>query len=180
MIMFSKFSHLLAGLICWLLALALLIQTGLPKRTDQTAEAGSLAPPFSLLRPDLDSFALEQVRGQVTLINFWATWCAPCRVEMQVLQELYRSHAPRIRILAVNLGESPRRVTQWVEELGLSYDILLDPLQSVAQLYRIRGQPSTYLLDAEHRIQHIYFGPVSLARLAQDIERISDSSARRL
>ena len=178
--MFSQFSHLLAGLACLLLALALLIQAGLPKRTDRAAEVGSLAPPFSLLRPDLDSFALEQARGQVTLINFWATWCAPCRVEMQALQELHQTHSPPIRILAVNLGESPRRVTQWVEELGLSYDILLDPLQSAAQLYRIRGQPSTYLLDAEHRIQHIYFGSVSLARLAQDIARISRSSAGRL
>lgn len=178
--MFSQFSHLLAGLACLLLALALLIQAGLPKRTDRAAEVGSLAPPFSLLRPNLDSFALEQARGQVTLINFWATWCAPCRVEMQLLQELHRSHSPPIRILAVNLGESPRRVIQWVEELGLNYDILLDPLQSAAQLYRIRGQPSTYLLDAEHRIQHIYFGPVSLARLAQDIARISNFSVGRL
>lgn len=178
--MFSQFSYWLAGLACLLLALALLIQAGLPKRTVQAAEVGSLAPPFRLLSLDLDSFALEQARGQVTLINFWATWCAPCRAEMQALQELHRSHLPPIRILAVNLGESPRRVTQWVKELGLSYDILLDPLQSVAQLYRIRGQPSTYLLDAEHRIQHIYFGPVSLARLTQDIERISRSSAGRL
>lgn len=178
--MFSKFSYWLAGLACLFLALALLIQTGLPKRTAQAAEAGSPAPPFSLLRPDLDSFALEQARGQVTFINFWATWCAPCRVEMQALQELHRSHSPPVRILAVNLGESPRRVTQWVEELGLSYDILLDPLQSAARLYRVRGQPSTYLLDAEHRIRHIYFGPVSLARLTQDIERISRSSAGQL
>ena len=166
---FSKFSHLLAGIAGLLMALGVLIHGGLPKRR---GEIGTIAPPFTLPKAALDSFTLEQTRGQIAIINFWATWCVPCRAEMQTLQDLYQSH-PQIRILGINLGESPQRVRQWVAELGLGYDILLDPRQSAARLYQIRGQPSTYLLDAEHRIQNIYFGPVSIDRLVRDIDRIS-------
>lgn len=183
MTVFSKLAHLLAGLGCLLAALALLIQAGLPERADYSgffganmaypaAEIGSMAPPFTLLTPNLDSFALAQVQGSITILNFWATWCRPCRTEMQELQNLYRAHPARIRILGINSGESPELVAQWTEELGLTFDILLDPLQSVARLYQIRGQPTTYLLDSEHRIQNIYFGRVSLEQLREAIHAI--------
>jgi len=183
MTVFSKLTHLLAGLVCLLAALALLIQAGLPERAAYSGfsgasmaytapEIGSMAPPFTLLTPNLDSFALGQVRGNITILNFWATWCRPCRTEMQELQNLHRSHPARIRILGINSGESPELVAQWTETLGLTFDILLDPLQSVVRLYQIRGQPTTYLLDAEHRIQNIYFGRVSLEQLRQDIHSI--------
>jgi len=68
----------------------------------------------------------------------------------------------------------PRRFAQ-TSELGLTFDILLDPMESVAQLYQIRGQPSTYLLDAKHRIQNIYFGPIRFEQLSQDIHLITHS-----
>ena len=184
---FSKLTRLLAGLVCWLSALALLIQAGLPNRADYTGfpganrayaapEIGSIAPPFTLITPAFDSFALEQVQGQITILNFWAVSCGPCRREMQELQHLHQSHSSQIRILGINLGESPVFVTQWTKELGLTFDILLDPLQSVAQLYQLRGPPATYLLDAEHRIQNIYFGPVRLEQLEQDIRLITAHS----
>ena len=184
---FSQLTPLLAGIVCWLAALALLIQAGLPRRADYTAspaantayatpEIGATAPPFTLITLDLDLFALEQVQDPIVILNFWATWCLPCRREMQELQNLYQSHPSPIRILGINMGESPARVAQWTKELGLTFDILLDPLQSVWQLYRLRGQPSTYLLDSEHRIQNIYFGPVGLEQLTQDIDLISAHS----
>ena len=183
MTVFSKLAHLFAGFVCLLAALALLIQAGLPERANYTGffsadmaytapEIGSMAPPFTLLTPNLDSFALAQVQGNITILNFWATWCLPCRAEMQELQNLHRSHPARIRILGINSGESPELVAQWTEELGLTFDILLDPLQSAARLYQIRGLPTTYLLDSEHRIQNIYFGRVSLEQLTEAIRSI--------
>jgi len=184
--LFSKLTHLLIGLACLLAALALLSHAGLPKRADYTGfakankvyvapEIGFAAPPFTLITPALDSFALEQVQGSMTIINFWATWCMPCRMELQELQNLYRSYPSQIRILGVNLGESADAVARWTSELGLTFDILLDPMESVAQLYQIRGQPSTYLLDAKHRIQNIYFGPIRFEQLSQDIHLITHS-----
>lgn len=186
MTVFSQFTRLFAGILCWIAALGLLIQVGLPQRADYTRlpganmtdaapEIGSIAPPFTLIAPNLDLFALEQVQDSIVILNFWATWCLPCRREMRELQNLYQSHPSPIRILGINLGESPALVAQWTKELGLTFDILLDPLQSVWQLYRLRGQPSTYLLDAEHRIQNIYFGPVRIEQLAQDIDLIAHS-----
>ena len=84
------------------------------------------------------------------MINFWATWCVPCRVEMPELQAFHEAH-PAVRVLAVNLGESRDLIVDWVTQFGLTFDIVLDTDRSIADLYRLRGQPSTYRRFARRR-----------------------------
>jgi peroxiredoxin len=158
-------------------ALALIIITGLPERADFTGqvipgqlpiapEINAIAPPF--VRPDRNGqiIRLSDFRGTWVIINFWATWCEPCRVEMPILQAIYEARKSEgLRILAVNLGEAPNTIRDWQTTLGLTYDMLVDERQVVAALYHLRGQPSTYVVSPNGIITHIFYGPASESAL---------------
>lgn len=183
----SRIGQLVAALLSLGTAFAILIHAGLPDRAEFTGfiadselyvapEIGSQAPPFKLLTPTSEPLALNDFRGKFTIINFWATWCQPCRREMRELQRLYDTHRGNLHVLAVNLGESADAVRNWSEQLGLSYDLLLDPHNDVAMRYQIRGQPTTYLLDSAHRIQQVYYGPVPFGKLQQDLANLGKAA----
>lgn len=179
----NRLLHLLAAFLSLGAAFAILIGAGLPERGDYSAwfiedqlvlapEVGAKAPRFTLSTASSETLALEQVRGGVAIINFWATWCQPCRREMRDLQQLYDSHRGRLRVLAVNVGESVTVTRKWIAELGLTYDILLDQNGAVSAIYQIRGLPTTFVLDEEHRIRRLYYGPVRFEQLRRDIEQV--------
>jgi peroxiredoxin len=116
-------------------------------------EVGARAPDFRAV--DLatgDSVSLrEHYRGAVTLVNVWATWCVPCRVEMPAMEKAYQSLAPRgFRIAAVSIDEgSPEDVQAFARELGLSFDILQDRSTKVQQIYQTTGVPESFLLNRD-------------------------------
>jgi len=117
----------------------------------EQVEVGSRAPDFRAI--DLatgDSVSLRQrYRGRVTLVNVWATWCVPCRVEMPAMEKLYQSLAPRgFRIAAVSIDEGgPESVQAFGQELGLSFDLLQDRSTKVQQIYQTTGVPESFLLN---------------------------------
>lgn len=163
------------------LAVALLYSAGLPERAQFTGittvgeisvapEINALAPPFTLRAISGEEINLIDLRGAPVVINFWATWCVPCALEMPELQAVYEQYQARgLRILGVNLGESPEAIKAWQESLGLSFDLLLDPPQKIAALYYLRGQPSTYIVSPRGTITHIHYGPVSTSTLLGDL-----------
>jgi cytochrome c biogenesis protein CcmG, thiol:disulfide interchange protein DsbE len=114
-------------------------------------QVGATAPEFHAI--DLatgDSVSLhERYRGKVTLVNIWATWCVPCRVEMPAMERLYDSVAPRgFAIAAVSVDEgSPDEVRAFGQELGLSFDLLQDRSTKVQRIYQTTGVPESFLLD---------------------------------
>lgn len=175
--------HLLAALLALGGALAVLVHAGLPNRADYSGfqvggrravapEAGWHAPPFALMTTSARPLALEQARGMSTIINFWATWCAPCQREMRDLQALYEVYPEDLRILAVNVGESAQAVRDWVAQFGLTFDILLDSRGELSTLYQVRGLPTTFLLDKELVIRRVHYGPVHLESLMRDLARV--------
>ncbi|MCY4145466.1 MAG: TlpA disulfide reductase family protein [Chloroflexi bacterium] len=174
-----RLAHWLAALICCGLALAIIVQAGLPQRskiargssTAAVPAVGRPAPIFQLPGLTGETISLLRDGTAFTLLYFWSTTCAPCRKEMPALNDLYASEP--LRILAVNMGESANRVRAWVDQLGLRYPALLDPALAVARAYQIRGLPSAFLIDAEYRIVRVYFGPVSIEQLRRDIAGVA-------
>jgi cytochrome c biogenesis protein CcmG, thiol:disulfide interchange protein DsbE len=124
---------------------------------------GKLAPDFRAI--DLasgDTVSLqERYRGYVTLLNIWATWCAPCRVEMPGMEEAYQALAPEgFRIAAVSIDEgSPEDVRGFGREMGLSFDLLQDRDTRVTQIYQTTGVPESFLLDRNGIIVKRIIGP---------------------
>jgi cytochrome c biogenesis protein CcmG, thiol:disulfide interchange protein DsbE len=116
-------------------------------------EVGARAPDFHAI--DLatgDSVSLrERYRGAVTLVNVWATWCEPCKVEMPAMERLFQSLAPRgFKIAAVSIDEgSPEDVQVFGRELGLSFDLLQDRSTRVQEIYQTTGVPESFLLNRE-------------------------------
>lgn len=179
----SKLIQVAVALLCLGAAAAILRDNGLPTSAPGMRESGqrragtigSPAPSFTLQTHGLESFTLRPAPG-ATVLNFWATWCQPCRAEMAQLQALVESNPDSPRIIAVNLGETFTSVREWVEDLGLTYTVLLDPQLSVASLYGVRGLPTTLLLDAQLMVKQVYYGPVSPAELLRRIDGFANGS----
>jgi peroxiredoxin len=114
---------------------------------------GAPAPEFSLPTADGKALALTQLRGEVVFLNFWATWCPPCRVEMPSMERLHREFKEQgLAVLAVDIGESPRQVTRFMKEFRLTFPALLDTDSEVASRYRVQGIPATFLIDRRGRL----------------------------
>jgi peroxiredoxin len=98
--------------------------------------------------PEGKTIRLSDFRGQIVFLNFWATWCVPCRWEMPAMQRLYREFKDRgFVILAVNLMEGPAPIRAFMRELKLTFPVVLDPKGETAMTYSVRGLPATYLID---------------------------------
>lgn len=99
------------------------------------------------------------------LINFWATWCGPCRIEMPTLQKKFEQFSPELAILAVDFDEPEGQVASFANELGLSFDILLDPGAAVQSLYRVRGYPTTVFVGPDGVVELIHIGIMTESQL---------------
>jgi thiol-disulfide isomerase/thioredoxin len=120
-----------------------------------TVSYGDAPPDFELHSVDGAAFRLaDETKGKkVVLINFWATWCPPCRLEMPQLEALYQRYRDSgLQILAVNVGEEEQTIRAFLATRPLSFPVLRDSDQSIAARYRIEAFPTTVLLDAEGKV----------------------------
>lgn len=119
-------------------------------------EVGDRAPEYAATSLAGERIALADQRGQVVLINVWATWCGPCRVEMPPLQAIYeRFRDDGFTVLAVSIDTGPgyrEKVDAFVREYGLEFPVLLDPDARIQRQFRTVGVPETFVLDREGRI----------------------------
>jgi peroxiredoxin len=121
-------------------------------------KVGRPAPEFTLLDLDGRPLRLSDLRGKTIVMNFWATWCPPCRKEFPELVRLYDRNADRgLVVLGMDLQESPRIVRSFADEFGARFPIVIDTKGDVAARYRLIGLPTTYFIDTEGviRAQHI-------------------------
>lgn len=136
------------------------------------ARQGEPAPTFTL--PDLDGnlVNLSDYEGQPVIINFWATWCGPCEAEMPELNDAYRQNENGLVILAVNLGKHPDTVRSFVEYQGLEFMILSDRDRALRRSYNTRAIPTTYFIDREGHIAHVFIGTMSANDIAFGVSKI--------
>ncbi|MGH7308973.1 MAG: TlpA family protein disulfide reductase [Candidatus Rokuibacteriota bacterium] len=111
-----------------------------------------------------DTHTLARYRGRVVLINFWATWCPPCRDEMPSLQELWRRLAGQpFVLLGVNYGEGPNRISGFLRQVPVDFPILRDPRHEAIEAWRVRTLPATFLIGSDGQVRYSVVGELDWA-----------------
>ena len=117
------------------------------------------APDFALRTLNGPNMRLKEQRGQVVLVNFWATWCGPCRQEIPHLNKLYDKYrASGFVLLGVNIDDDAKAAADLATKLGVKFPVLLDTDKSVSRLYDMSAMPATVLIDREGRVRYIHRG----------------------
>ena len=117
------------------------------------------APDFTLKSLDGSNVKLSEYRGQVVMINFWASWCAPCRQEMPLLEDLYRRYSKLgFVILGVNVEQDQAQARALLQKIPVSFPILFDTGNRVSELYQVVAMPSTVILDRDGNIRFTHKG----------------------
>jgi peroxiredoxin len=126
-----------------------------PLETDTSApQEGQPAPDFTLRTLDGNEVRLGELRGRLVVLNFWATWCGPCREEMPLFEQaMAEREADGLLILAVNVQEGEEQVRPFVQRLGLSYPIVMDKSGALARRYRVRSYPTTYFIGRDGTVE---------------------------
>jgi peroxiredoxin len=125
--------------------LALLAFVSACDRGAHPAQTGKPAPDFTV-SDGTTTVHLADYRGRVVLLNFWATWCAPCIEEMPALIQLHHEH-PELAIVAVSIDEDPEAYSRFIARRHVDFITVRDPAQKAAQLYHSEGWPETYIID---------------------------------
>ncbi len=114
---------------------------------------------------------LEEWKGKTVIVNFWATWCEPCREEMPSLERLRtRLGDARVAVVAINVGESPERVARFRKDVAISFPVLYDREGDTARSWKVRGYPTSYVLGPDGRIRYYFVGELDWSR--DDIVRM--------
>jgi peroxiredoxin len=158
----------------WLiLALALVACAGPAGTERQGIAEGRLARDFTLEDLAGEEVSLSDYAGSVVLINFWATWCAPCKAEIPTLEAAFQAHRDQgFVVLGVEVEDSRRTVERFVSETEMTYPVLLDPSGRVKQAYRVSGLPMSLLVDREGVIRVRHIGYLSADKLADYLSRV--------
>jgi cytochrome c biogenesis protein CcmG/thiol:disulfide interchange protein DsbE len=129
------------------------------------------APDFTLPALDGAPLTLSTLRGKPVIINFWATWCPPCRRELPALQAAFETYQDQIGFVAVDVKESPDKVVAFVDELGLTFPVVTDEAGQVSDVaYEVRGIPTTFFVDANGVIVTRHVGPLDEADIDRYLE----------
>ena len=132
-----------------------------PAGAKVAAEDGAIAPDFLLELVDGGETRLSDFRGQPVVLNFWATWCRPCRQEMPQLVEAYDKYKDEgLVIIGLNLQEGRSVIQPFADEYGMDFPLLIDRDGDVGDKYRLLGLPTTLFIDADGVIQRVFNGPL--------------------
>ena len=135
----------------------LLILTSSPTYADPALNAGM--PDFTLKSISGQNMRLSEQRGNVILINFWATWCGPCRQELPEFEKLRQKYAKYgFEIWAVNVDTDSNEAIKFVKSFSLTYPILFDSSLITSQMYKVETMPSTFLLDRDGKLRFVHHG----------------------
>lgn len=141
------------------MAAALLVLSAVGNAHARMPEIGAAAPDFTLRSSTGKNLKLSEYRGQVVMINFWATWCAPCRQEMPHLNRLYEQYRKAgFMLLGVNIDDNPRAAEAMAAHLKIRFPVLYDTGKQVSKRYDVDAMPSTVIVDRDGKVQYIHRG----------------------
>jgi peroxiredoxin len=144
-----------------------------PAGPGDRGDVGQPAPEFALTSVDGGTVRLSEHRGRVVLLNFWATWCAPCRAEMPDLQRTYQAYRDRgFEVLAIDVQEAASDVQPFLAELSLTFPALLDQDAAVSRLYLARGLPSSFLVDRQGTVRYVRVGTLAPGVLEDELKKL--------
>lgn len=142
---------------------------------DQQAvlQVGDQAPDFKLTDLNGEEHQLSDYKGQGVFVNFWGTWCKPCKKEFPLMEKQYQVYKDQgVQILAVNIAQSDLEVQQFAEQLDLTFPIVIDKTKGVMEAYNIRPLPTTLLVNADGEIEKIITGEMSEEDIKRYMEQI--------
>jgi peroxiredoxin len=127
--------------------------------TTNAANIQGKAPNFTLKSNSGKNIKLTELRGQVILLNFWASWCGPCRQEMPLLEKLQQRYsALGFTVLGVNVEEDPSKAKSLLKDIPVSFPILFDTQNTVSKLYDVSAMPSTVMIDRDGNMRYLHKG----------------------
>jgi thiol-disulfide isomerase/thioredoxin len=135
---------------------------------------GQRAPEFALPSLRGPKVSLSSLRGKVVLLDFWAEWCAPCKKELPELERLAKDYAGRVVVVGINLDKQRENAARLVQQLGVTFDVLLDPAQSVAASFDPPKMPTSYVIDQKGLVRLVnegFDGAADIARLRQTLDQ---------
>jgi peroxiredoxin len=108
------------------------------------------APDFTLKSKAGNNVKLSELKGSIVMVNFWASWCGPCRKELPAFEKLYKKYEPLgLVILAVNVDDDPAKANDLLSEVNITFPVLYDSDQAVSELYEVEAMPSTYFINRD-------------------------------
>ena len=138
---------------------ALIAAAGLALPALAADPTGSPAPPFTLGSKAGQSVSLAQYKGQVVMLNFWASWCGPCRQEMPLLESIYRKYNRLgFTLIGVNVEPDSNAANEWLKQTPVSFPILYDKESKVSKMYDVAGMPSTVIIDRSGKVRVLHRG----------------------
>jgi cytochrome c biogenesis protein CcmG/thiol:disulfide interchange protein DsbE len=154
------------------LAVLTVLAYGIVAKAEKPLSEGP-APDFTLSLFDGGQITLSELRGQVVVINVWASWCPPCRDEAPVLERAWREYRERgVTFIGVDYMDTEPAALAYLAEFGITYPNGPDLGSRIAQDYKVKGVPETFFIDPQGEIAEMYAGPLSEARLESILERL--------
>lgn len=135
-------------------------------------EVGKPAPDFEYTRADGSTVRLSDLRGKKVIINFWATWCLPCREEMPDLQQVYEDHAGEVVIIGVNRLEAVDVIAPFAEEVDVTFDLVANPAGDIADRYGTVNLPTTYFIHSDGTVALRKIGVMDYAFITEQVAQL--------
>ena len=135
--------------------------------------AGEIAPPVTLTGLDGKVYRLQDLHGKDVILNFWATWCPPCKLEMPLLEATYEQFKDQgVIVIGINDKETVSTITPFIQGMGITFPIWLDPNEGSFQDFQIPGLPTTYFIDRRGRLVDENIGPLTQAKMTDYLNKL--------
>lgn len=162
-----------AGWIIAAVTIGFLLILGYGLRSQSVSPIGAPAPDFTLSLFDGGQLSLTDRHGSVVVVNFWASWCSPCRDEAPALKRVWRDYEDKgVVFVGVNFKDITTKAMAFIEEFNITYPNGPDPYNRISRAYRITGVPETFLIAKDGRLVKQYIGPIAETRLRAGLEEL--------